>query len=408
MCDRLLLADATLLDPEAPDAAPARASLLVERGRIAARLPAEAAGPEDAERVSLAGGALSPGLIDLHWHGDLVLRPAGDAADALAAASAALVRSGVTGFLPTTVAWPADELAARVEALAAAIGGPHRWPGALPLGLHLEGPWIRAEAAGAQPPAGIRPYDPAEGADVLARAAGLLRMVTLAPELPGAPALLDALARAGAVAALGHTLADADAIGRAIDRGVTHVTHLFNAMGPLHQRLPGVAASVLAEDRLGCDVIADGAHVHPAWLRVAARAKGERLLLITDALEAPRGSDHARPQPSPATGGFGAHGLVSDGTAWRLPDGRLAGSHLRLHDAVRNVVRWRVMTRHDALAAATVRPARLLGIEAERGTLRPGARADLVLWSDAGDLAAVWIGGRLAFSAGEGTRRPAR
>ena len=110
-------------------------------------------------------------------------------------------------------------------------------------------------------------------------------MVTLAPELPGAEALLRELARRGILAALGHSLAGAEALERGIDWGLRHVTHLFNAMGPLHHRDPGTAGLALADDRLTCDLICDGAHVHPGMVRVAARAKGEALLLITDAVE---------------------------------------------------------------------------------------------------------------------------
>jgi len=378
MAQRTLLRAALLEDPAAASGAPG--ALLIEGERIAARWPAEAAPPPDAAVVDL-DGSLAPGLIDVHYHGDLVLREAHDALGALRAASASLARHGVTAFLPTTVAWPAAELTGRlahlVEALAA--GG---WPGAVPLGLHLEGPWIRAEAAGAQPPAGIRAYDAAEGRVLFDRAGGAIRMVTLAPELPGARALEAELARRSIAIALGHTLADEAAIDAALAGGARHVTHLFNAMGALHQRGPGVAGRVLGDDRLSCDVIADGAHVHCDWLRVAARAKGDRLILISDRIEAPAGTS------------FGSGPMHSDGVAWRLPDGRLAGSHLWLDDAVRNVAAWRVMDRHDAIRACTVRPARLLGVEAERGTLQPGARADFAVFDRAGQLQATWIGGR--------------
>jgi len=385
MPDRLLFADATLLDPEA--VAPTRGSLLVEAGRIAARLAPGAPGPGDTRRVELGGAALGPGLLDLHHHGELVLRPAHDAVAAVRAASASMARHGVTGFLPTTLAWPGPELAERVESLAAALAEAG-WPGAEPLGIHLEGPWIRPEAAGAQPGPGIRPCDLAELRGLLDRAGGLVRMVTFAPEVEGAAALLAELCRREVVGALGHTLATPEQVMAAAAAGAQHVTHLFNAMGPLHQRGPGVAASVLAEDRLSCDVIADGAHVHPDWLRVAARVKGERLMLITDRIDPPVGGAAAWP---------GGEALQSDGVAWRLPDGRLAGSHLALHDALRNCVAWRVtMTRLDALRACSLAPARLLGIESQRGTLRPGSRADLVLWSAEGEPLATWVAGRLA------------
>lgn len=382
---RCLLADAILLDPEAP--APSLGSLLLEDGRIAARLAPGAPVPADARRVALAGAALGPGLVDLHHHGEAVLRPATDAAPALLAASASSARHGVTAFLPTTVAWPALELETRVEALARALEQ-GRWPGAEPLGLHLEGPWINLEAAGAQPRAGIRPCDAREARRLLDRAAGRVRMVTLAPEVEGAMELLGLLARRSVVAAVGHTLARPAQLQAAVEAGASHATHLFDAMGPLHQRGPGVAAAVLAEDRLSCDVIADGAHVHPAWLRIAARVKSDRLLLISDRID----------EPSGAGGGGWPSGAAirSDGVAWRLADGRLAGSRLALHDAVSNCVAWRVMPeRHDALRAATLAPARLLGVEGERGTLRPGARADLVLWGASGTPLVTWVAGRV-------------
>lgn len=402
---RTLLADALLVDPEAP--APTRGSLLLDDGRILARLPADAAGPDDAPRVPLDGALLSPGLIDVHHHGELVLRDPEAAMAALRTASASLVRHGVTAFLPTTLAWPGAELVARVERIAAAVAGSGTdgaaWPGAVPLGIHLEGPWIREEAAGAQPRAGIRPYDAAEASALFDRAAGAVLMVTLAPEVAGADALMRELGRRGIAVAIGHTLAAPDQIDMAVAEGARHATHVFNAMGPLHQRGPGVAASILGEDRISCDVIADGAHVHPDWLRVAARAKRERLLLITDRIDLPAAADSQR---SPDGIRWGEGGRIhSDGVAWRLADGRLAGSHLALHDAVRNCVRWKVMTRFDALRACTLAPARVLGIEGERGTLRVGARADLVLWSDAGEPLAIWVGGKRVDSA---RARPSR
>jgi N-acetylglucosamine-6-phosphate deacetylase len=383
MPDRTLLRAALLEDPAAPSRAPG--ALLIEGERIAARWALDAPPPPDAAVVDVAG-SLAPGLIDVHYHGDLVLREPHDALSALRAASASLARHGVTAFLPTTVAWPAAELPGRIAHLvdALAVGG---WPGAVPLGLHLEGPWIRAEAAGAQPAAGIRPYAPAEGRALFDRAGAAIRMVTLAPELDGAPELQEELVRRSITIAIGHTLADPSSIDAAIAGGARHATHLFNAMGALHQRGPGVAGRVLGDDRLSCDVIADGAHVHCDWLRVAARAKGERLILISDRIDA---SDPAAVRRS----GFGSGPMHSDGVAWRLADGRLAGSHLWLDDAVRNVAAWRVMDRHDAIRACTLGPARLLGIEAERGTLRAGARADFAVFDRTGQLQATWVGGR--------------
>lgn len=392
---RIWLDDTVLVDPEA--LAPAPGSLLIEDGVIAARLPAGAPPPGNAERVALAGARLAPGLIDVHFHGSLPSTGLYDAREALLRSSASLSRHGVTAFLATTVAWPEHELRTRAEALAAALDG--SWPGAVPVGLHLEGPWIRDAAAGAQPPDGIRGYDAREGAELFDRLGSALRLITLAPEIAGARALESELARRRVRIALGHTLADASCVAASVANGAEHVTHLFNAMGCTRHRMPlegapidGFAGIALAEPALGCDLIADGAHVHPDWLRAAARAKGDRAVLISDRIDVDGDA-------ADGSAWLGADRMHSDGVAWRLPDGRLAGSLLTLDDAIRNAVEWGVMGFHDAIGACTLRPARLLGIERERGTLRPGARADLAVFAADGSIASTWVGGHEVFTA---------
>jgi N-acetylglucosamine-6-phosphate deacetylase len=166
------------------------------------------------------------------------------------------------------------------------------------------------------------------------------------------------------------------------------VTHVWNAMSGIHHRAPGLAGAALADDRLSCDLICDGVHVHPLAVRLAARAKQGRLLLITDRV-------------SPGAG-FGAGALVDDGTALRLADGRLAGSRLTLDRAVRNAEAFGAMTQLEAITAATLRPAQLLGLERERGTLRAGARADLVVLDGAGGVAETWLAGERAYTRHEG------
>jgi N-acetylglucosamine-6-phosphate deacetylase len=381
--ERVCLRDAFLLDPEADAAQPG--SLLLREGRIEARLSAGEAGPADARPISLAGAFVAPGFIDLHYHGSLPFHDATAFDASLAASCATLVRHGTTAFLATTVAWEREALASRVTALAEIVMRTGQ-AGAAPIGIHLEGPWLASGAAGAQPVAGIRDYDPREGSELLARGRDAIRMVTLAPELPGAGVLLEDLARAGVLAALGHSRSDAAGVEAAIERGARHVTHLFNAMGPLHHREPGLAGVALADERLTCDLICDGAHVHPTVVRAAARALGTRLVLITDRIE--RGAGSA------AATSFGS-GLVSDdGVALRLPDGRLAGSCVTLDLALRNARRFAGLSLLEAIAACTLRPARALGIERERGTLRPGARADLVVLDADAAVQATWIGGR--------------
>ncbi|MDH3213856.1 MAG: amidohydrolase family protein, partial [Myxococcales bacterium] len=219
------------------------------------------------------------------------------------------------------------------------------------------------------------------------RGEGWVRMVTLAPEVEGVAVLEAALGRRGIAIALGHSLADAEQVLAAIDRGARHVTHLFNAMGPMHQRAPGLAGVALGEERLTCDLICDGVHVHPAMVRLAARAKGDRLILITDRVDPPGGESE----------GFGSGPVRDDGTAIRMTDGNLAGSRLTLDAAVRRLREAAGLTLLEAVAACTLRPARVLGIESERGTLRPGARADFALLDDEGRVLETWIAGQRAW-----------
>jgi N-acetylglucosamine-6-phosphate deacetylase len=390
---RKFLHNLTLLDPEA--AAPRRAAVVLESGLIGEVLTEDAERPTDAEAIDLEGRALAPGFLDLHFHGPLIFTESGDLRRALRQTGRDLVRSGTTGYLATTVAWDDTRLREFMtqsrEEMTHAEDASARL-----LGVHLEGPWISPEAAGAQPTPDIRPFSPKTDLGLLETGEGCLKMVTLAPEVEGAPLLLGALRERRIVAALGHSSAndaqnnaDLDAkIDAAIDRGMTHATHIFNAMGPVHHREPGVAGRVLSDDRMTCDLICDGVHVHPAMVRIAARAKGEKLMLITDRVTPP-----AEAAEWPAAASFGLGATYDDGTAIRLADGSLAGSNLTLDRALRNAQGFGAMSRLEAIAAVTLRPAKLLGIESERGTLRPKARADFAILDEGDQVCETWIAG---------------
>jgi N-acetylglucosamine-6-phosphate deacetylase len=385
---RSLLVGGTLLDPEARE--PLRADLLLDRGRIEACITGDDARPDDARRIDVSGLQIAPGLIDLHVHGEAIFQLPEKLEETLRREAASSVRHGVTANLVTSVAWDLTRVMDFVSNFAS-IASWDPTAGTVPIGLHLEGPWINAAAAGAQPAAAIREFRISEDTRLLDIAPGAVRMVTLAPEIAGAPELLSELARRGIVAALGHSLAGQAEIDAAIDCGARHVTHLFNAMGALHHRDTGLAAAGLADDRLSCDLICDGAHVHPRMVAVAARACGDRLALISDRIEPPGAAPGSS---AAASADFGAGGLLADTVAWRLADGRLAGSRLTLDRALRNLIEFARVPLLDAVAACTLRPARVLGIESERGSLRRGARADFALFDAALQLRETWIDGR--------------
>jgi len=370
------------VDPEGGE--PCTETLLLEEGRVADRLRPDAALGGDWRRVSMAERVIAPGFVDLHFHGALFSAPSEGFGDVLARSAQEMLHGGTTAFLATTVAWSRDSLPRRVGQLAEAVTGVSSG-GASCLGLHLEGPWINPDAAGALAAESLRPFEPSYDTDVLDRAGELLRMVTLAPEVAGSDALLAELRARGAVAALGHTRATPAEIRKGIERGLTHVTHLFNAMGLMHHREPGVPGTVLATDELSCDLICDGHHVDPAMVRLAARALDDRLMLITDRVElAEGGPSDRRPSPDEPV---------------RLPDGTLAGSRLSLDRALHHLRDFAEVSLREAVAACTLRPAQLLGVEGQHGTLRRGARADLAVMDAEGRIMETWLRGRRVWSA---------
>jgi len=392
---RQLLVGGVLLDPEA--GAPVRADLLLNQGRIEARLGPNDARPEGVRQVDVGGLQVAPGLIDLHVHGSAIFQPIDFVEDAIRADAASSVRHGVTANLVTTVTWDLT----RVMEFSSKFASIASWSpadGTVPIGLHLEGPWISGGAAGAQPADAIREYRADEGRAVLEAGGDAVRMVTLAPEVEGAGELLGELGRRGIVAALGHSCAKSGTIEAAIEAGARHVTHLYNAMGGLHHREPGLAGAGLTDPRLTCDLICDGIHVHPRMVELAARACGERLALITDRIEPQAGSGEAG-NGGAADGGFAAGAARGAGDAWRLADGRLAGSGIGLDGALRNFVAFTKATPLEGVGACSLRPARILGIEAERGTLRVGARADLALFDDGLRVRETWIAGQRVYRA---------
>lgn len=330
---------------------------------------------------------LLPGFIDLHVHGSAGADVMDATPDGLEAIGRFLARHGVTGFFATTVTAPHGDTLAAVENVAGYAKRP-RQAGARVLGVHLEGPYISPEYPGAQNPAHVRPPSAEEFGELLR--AGPVRMITLAPEQPGAEFLMEMALEADVRVALGHSGSSYGQAVAAIDAGVSQATHTFNAMTGLHHRRPGAAGAVLSDDRIHAQIIADGVHVHPAVMRILARSKGPaRTLLISDAIRA-AGMPPGRYEMGrlPVT--------VQDG-ACRLDDGTLAGSVLTLDAALRNFMEAAGWTLVEAWPATSLSQAQAMGIDGEAGRIRAGARADLALLDAGREVVATVVGGRLAY-----------
>jgi N-acetylglucosamine-6-phosphate deacetylase len=340
-------------------------------------------GPMPAGVPALDGSGLTavPGFIELQVNGiddaDFTADPS-----SIALGAVQLPRHGVTAFLPTIVTGPPGTVERALDALGAATEG------AVPLGLHVEGPFISPARLGAHDPSYRRDPDIGELRDWLDRGA---RLVTIAPELPGGMEAIEAIVAAGAVAGIGHTDTDAATARRAIDAGARYATHLFNAMPPFHHRAPGPVGALLVDERVTVGLIADGLHVDPAVLAVVARAAAGRISLVSDEVAA----------------GLGGRGLSHGPEGARLADGTLAGGSFGLDHVVRTF--GGIAGREAAISAVTAAPAALLRLDDGRGTLRAGGRGDVVLLTDALEVAVTIVGGRVAFtSPAAAARVPAR
>ncbi|HEV2283559.1 MAG TPA: N-acetylglucosamine-6-phosphate deacetylase [bacterium] len=361
--------------------------VVIEDGRIA-RVSAEAA---PAGALAFPDATLIPGLVDLQVNGGAGVDCLRAGAPAYETLGRYLAATGVTAYLPTITSAPLDEMRRAGEAAAIAMrrGG----PGPEILGVHFEGPYLNPLRRGAHRAQDLRTPDADEMAEVVRRLAGALRVVTLAPELEGAEPLVRSLTAQGVLVSIGHTDASFDDVQAAARWGARMATHLFNAMRGIHHREPGAAGGALVTPALALGLIADLAHVHPAILSLAARAAGMgRIVLVTDAISA----------AGMGRGSFtlGAQTVeVKDGVP-RLADGTLAGSVLQMHRAVSNFAAAAGVSRRDAVQAASLTPAKLLGLQRRKGRIAPGADADLVVLGRDGDVLLTIVRGEIAYRRG--------
>lgn len=341
--------------------------LLVQDGRIA-QLGRGTPPGVDAEQINVEGHILSPGFIDVHVHGALGYDTMDATPEALQRMAHFYAQHGVTAFLATTMTSPLEAIMAALRNVAEVMR--RGTGGATLLGAHVEGPYLDVERRGCQDPSLVHCADPTEYQRIFDT--GVVKLITLAPEFPENQELIRFAVAHGAIVAAGHTRASYDDMRRAVELGLTQVTHLFNGMEPLHHRKPGAVGAALTLDSLHCQLIADNIHIHPAALNLAVRTKGpEGIVLVTDAM-----SGTGMPDGDYMLGGLAV--TVREGVA-RVASGALAGSTLTMERAVGNIMAATGLSLCEALPMATHVPARALGIQSRKGSLAVGRDADLVI-----------------------------
>jgi N-acetylglucosamine-6-phosphate deacetylase len=342
--------------------------------------------------IDATDSIIVPGFIEVHTHGGGGFNlHTTDVAEIHAYANW-VASTGVTSFLIAVVgtpgALPENQLSTAVKAIEQYSPA----YGARPLGIHMEGPYISLKRRGAHPPAWLRVPDRAETERVLEMTRGYLRLITLAPELPGAEEMILQLLEAGVTVSIGHTDATYEQAQQAIQLGITHATHCFNAMPPLSHRAPGPMGAIAQANQVSGEIIADGVHVHPALMDILVRILGpERVIVVTDA-QAGAG------MPDDTVFEFaGQHTRVCCGAA-RLENGALAGSILTLDQALRNMLKFTHVSLKDAVGMLTLNPARSAKVVAHKGRLYAGYDADLLILDNELNLQATICQGEVAYA----------
>ncbi len=332
--------------------------------------------------------AVAPGFIDMQVNGGGGVDAAAEIEGGLNSISLTLAQFGVTGFLPTVITAPERDLTRSLKFLSRALEKPV--DGAVPLGIHLEGPFINLSKRGAHPLNGIKIPNLKYFQKLEDAAGGQIVYLTLAPELPGSLELAQNARKRLPIVSMGHSDATYDQALEGIKHGFNYATHTFNAMHDFHHREPGLPGLILREPSLRASIIADGTHVHPAMVEIFLRIKGpSRAVLTTDCISAAGMPD-------------GEHRLgtlivfVKEGIC-RDPEGRLAGSSLTMDTAVRNCVKWTGMRWTEILQMASYNSADALGIGDRKGKILPGADADLVLMDEHMEVQRTIVEGRMVY-----------
>ncbi|AEE95438.1 N-acetylglucosamine-6-phosphate deacetylase [Mahella australiensis] len=351
-------------------------AVLIDGGRIKAvydRSDQCETRPGDDVR-DIDGMIAAPGFVDIHIHGAMGCDAMDGTYDAIDTIARAIASRGTTSFLVTTMTASIDDTYNAIVAAGRAMK--RGTSGAQVLGVHMEGPFINADHKGAQMESLILPPSMDAYRSMTGEYGHIVKRVTLAPEVEGALEISRYLHKNGILVSAGHTGASYDEMRRAYDAGVTHTTHLFNGMNPIHHREPGAPGAALTQDGWTVEVIADTVHLHPAILKMAWLCKGaDRCALVTDAIEATLVGDGVYE--------LGGQKVIVKGGQARLEAGNLAGSTLTLDKAVKNIVEAAGIPLADALKMASLTPAGLIGADGRKGCIEQGYDADIVLLDEA-------------------------
>ena len=324
--------------------------------------------PEGAEIIDAKGRYVAPGLVDIHIHGYLGEDTSDGSVEGIRKMAEGIVKNGVTAWLPTTMTVSYDDLRRAFDAVRALMDKKNNPKGAQIMGVHAEGPFINPSKKGAQAVEYIRPAD----APFLIENSDVIRIVTIAPEMPGAlDCIREVTEKTSILVSMGHTAANYETAKAGIEAGVRHATHLFNAMTPLNHRDPGVVGASLADDRVSTELIADTFHISPDLFGLVAKVKGDNLILITDCTRAGGLADGEYT--------LGGQPIFVKGIECRLKDGTIAGSVLRLNNAVRNVRDHTSLPLEAIVRMASLNPARAIGVADRKGSLEAGKDADIII-----------------------------
>lgn len=351
--------------------------------KIRAIVPEAEINTEEYEMIDAQGNLVAPGLVDIHIHGYLGEDASDGSTEGLKKMAAGIAKNGVTSWCPTTMTMHKDVILEAFDT-ARKVKAEKECYGAKILGINCEGPFINPSKKGAQPEEFILPPD----GDFIVDNADILKLFTVAPEMEGAIECIQKVSADGRVlVSMGHTGATYDEANAGIEAGVRHATHLFNAMTALQHRNPGVVGAALSDERVSCELIADTFHVNPGLYKLVAKAKGNKLCLITDCMRAGGMEDGDYT--------LGGQHVIKTGIQCLLEDGTIAGSVLKLNEAVRNLRNHTNLSLPEVFACASLNPAKAVGEADKIGSLEVGKCADIIICDEDINVVSTIINGRI-------------